>query len=234
MQNILKWGHGDHVETILISHELFRLTRQQLTNTLHLKIYLILHIGFRGVSMPVQSEIGQRIRAQRQGNHMTLKQLAQVVGCSDAYLSQIENGKVFPSISSLKKIADALQSKITDFFVEPQDDDPVVIPPERRITISLERWNARIQSLVVNPRNKRMHPFFTVIQPGGGSHGLYSHVGEEFGIVLRGELEVDLDGTLYRVKKEESFYYNSSLPHSWTNPGKEETEVVWVISPPTF
>ena len=58
-------------------------------------------------------------------------------------LSQIENGRVSPSIASLKRIASALQSKITDFFVEGQDDDPVVLKQDQRITLSLDRWNAR-------------------------------------------------------------------------------------------
>jgi transcriptional regulator with XRE-family HTH domain len=184
--------------------------------------------------MALEADIGLRIRAHRKSNHLTLKKLAEKVGCTDAYLSQLENGRVSPSIASLKKIADALNSKITDFFVEAGDDDPVVLPPAQRIRLSLERWNAEIQSLVVNPKDKRMHPFYTTIQPGGGSHGLYSHVGEEFGLVLKGELEIDLDGTIHRVKKNESFYYNSSQPHSWTNPGKVKAIVVWVISPPTF
>lgn len=184
--------------------------------------------------MAFESEIGSRIKIHRLSSHLTLRQLAEKVGCTDAYLSQIENGRVSPSIASLKKIADALQAKITDFFVESQSEDPVVLKPENRISLSLERWNARIQSLVINHKDKRMHPFFTTIQPGGGSHGLYSHVGEEFGIVLKGELEIELDGSMYMVHENESFYYNSTLPHSWTNPGKSETVVVWVISPPTF
>ncbi len=184
--------------------------------------------------MSVEIEIGQRIKAHRQMNHLTLKQLGEKAGCSDAYLSQIENGRVSPSISTLKKIAEALQTKITDFFVESQDDDPVVLHAEQRISLTLERWNANMQSLVLNPKNKRMHPFLTTIQPGGGSHGLYSHVGEEFGIILKGELEIELDGLIHLVRENESFYYNSSSPHSWNNPGKTDTIVVWVISPPTF
>ncbi len=184
--------------------------------------------------MALETEIGKRIKAQRLAAKLTLKQLAEKVGCTDSYLSQIENGKVSPSIASLKKIADGLQTKITDFFVESQDDDPVVLPPERRIVLSLERWNARIESLVVNPKNKRMHPFYTTIEPGGGSHGSYSHVGEEFGIVLKGVLEIELDGVVHRVSENETFYYNSSQPHNWTNPEESETIVVWVISPPTF
>jgi len=170
----------------------------------------------------------------RHSNHLTLKQLAEKVGCTDAYISQIENGRVSPSIANLKKIADALQIKIADFFVESESDEPVVLRPEQRTLITLERWDARIQSLVVNHKNKRMHPFFTTIEPEGGSHGLYSHVGEEFGIVLQGELEIELSGTIHVVKENESFYYNSSQPHSWRNPGTGPTVVVWVISPPTF
>ncbi len=184
--------------------------------------------------MSVEIDIGQRIKARRQSNHLTLRQLGEKAGCSDAYLSQIENGRVSPSISTLKKIAEALQAKITDFFVEAQDDDPVVLQEDQRLTLTLDRWNAKMQSLVRNTKNKRMQPFFTTIQPGGGSHGLYSHVGEEFGIVLKGELEIELNGLTHLVKEFESFYYNSSDPHGWTNPGKSETVVVWVISPPTF
>lgn len=190
--------------------------------------------GERDLSMAVEMDIGPRIRAQRKSAHLTLRQLAGKVGCTDAYLSQVENGRVSPSISSLKKIADALQTKITDFFVEAENDEPVVLSPNQRVTLTLDRWNATIQSLVRNPKNKRMQPFFTTIQPGGGSHGLYSHVGEECGLVLKGELEIDLNGIVYKVKENESFYYNSIEPHSWMNRTDAETVVIWVISPPTF
>ncbi len=108
--------------------------------------------------MALEIDIGQRIKSHRQSNHLTLKQLAEKVGCTDAYLSQVENGRVSPSIASLKRIASALQSKITDFFVEGQDDDPVVLKQDQRITLSLDRWNAEIQSLVVNPKKQTDAP----------------------------------------------------------------------------
>jgi transcriptional regulator with XRE-family HTH domain len=184
--------------------------------------------------MPLEIDIGAKIKARRLSNQQTLKQLAEKVGCTSAYLSQIENGKVSPSIASLKKIAEALQAKITDFFMEVAPDEPVVLGPDQRVLISLERWNAKIWSMVADTKNKRMQPFYTIIQPGGGSHGSYSHVGEEFGIVLKGQLEIELDDTVHLVHENESFYYSSSRPHNWTNPGKAETIVVWVISPPTF
>jgi mannose-6-phosphate isomerase-like protein (cupin superfamily) len=79
-----------------------------------------------------------------------------------------------------------------------------------------------------------MQPFHNVIKPGGGSKGSYSHVGEEFGIVLEGKLEINLNGKAYRLKKNDSFYFSSQTPHSWSNPGKRKTVVIWVTSPPTF
>jgi uncharacterized cupin superfamily protein len=84
----------------------------------------------------------------------------------------------------------------------------VVLKPEEWVMPTLHRWNAKIQSLVKNSRDKRIHLFFTTIQPGGGSHGLYSHVGEEFGLVLKGVLEIDINRTVYTVRENESFYYN--------------------------
>ena len=36
------------------------------------------------------------------------------------------------------------------------------------------------------------------------------------------------------MKKNESFYFSSQEPHSWSNPGKKKAVVIWVVSPPTF
>jgi len=180
-------------------------------------------------------EIAEKLRAFRTANRMTLKQLAQKAGCTDAYLSQLERGHANPSIMILKKIASALQVKVVDFFLEPQNEEnDVVCKEEERVNIRFKRGDAKIQMLVRNIRNKRMQPFYTTIEPGGGSKGPYSHIGEECGIVLKGMLEINLNGKTYRLKKNESFYFSSQEPHSWSNPGKKETIVIWVVSPPTF
>jgi quercetin dioxygenase-like cupin family protein len=90
-----------------------------------------------------------------------------------------------------------------------QKDGNRVIKEGERININFRKGDAKIQMLVRNIQNKRMQPFYTTIEPGGGSKGSYSHFGEEFGIVLRGELEVNLNGKPYRVKRNESFYFIS-------------------------
>jgi quercetin dioxygenase-like cupin family protein len=102
------------------------------------------------------------------------------------------------------------------------------------VNINFRQGDANIQMLVRNIRNRRMQPFYTTIEPGGGSKGSYSHIGEEFGIVLQGKLEINLNGRSYKVGKNESFYFSSQEPHNWSNPGKTKTVVIWVVSPPTF
>jgi len=180
-------------------------------------------------------EIGKRLKGFRLTNGMTLKQLASKAGCTDAYLSQIERGRVNPSITALMKIAQALEVKVVDFFLESEhEENDVVLGEKERVDISFKEGDARIQMLVRNIRNKRMQPFYTTLEPGGGSKGAYAHIGEECGIVLKGRLEINLNGKIYLVRKNESFYFSSQEPHSWHNPGKTRAVVIWVVSPPTF
>jgi transcriptional regulator with XRE-family HTH domain len=180
-------------------------------------------------------ELAEKLKAFRLANRMTLKQLANKAGCTDAYLSQLERGHANPSIMILKKIASALQMKVVDFFLESgREENEVVLKESERVNINFKRGDAKIQMLVRNIRNKRMQPFYTTIEPGGGSRGSYSHIGEECGIVLQGKLEINLNGKPYLLKKNESFYFSSQEPHSWSNPGKKKTVVIWVVSPPTF
>ena len=179
-------------------------------------------------------EFGEKLKALRKANRMTLKDLARKASCTDAYLSQLERGLGNPSVMILKNVASALGIKVVDFFLEPQEENDVVLKEEDRVNIDVKREDAKIQMLVRNIQNKRMQPFYNLIKPGGGSKGSYSHIGEEFGIVLQGKLEINLNGKIYQVKKGETFYFSSQIPHSWSNPGKRKTVVIWVTSPPTF
>jgi len=179
-------------------------------------------------------EFGEKLKALRTANHMTLKELAKKASCTDAYLSQMERGLANPSVMILKNVASALGIKVVDFFLEPQAENDVVLKEADRVNLDVKKGDAKIQMLVRNVQNKRMQPFYNLIQPGGGSKGSYSHIGEEFGIVLQGKLEINLNGKIYQVKKGESFYFSSQTPHSWLNPGKTKTVVIWVTSPPTF
>jgi transcriptional regulator with XRE-family HTH domain len=180
-------------------------------------------------------DIGQKIKALRLAKQMTLKTLAGKAGCTSAYISQLERGLANPSVMILKKIAAALQIKVVDFFLEPEaNGGDIVTRCNERVTIDMKEGDLKMEMLVRSISNRRMQPFYTTIEPGGGSKGAYSHVGEECGLVLEGELKINFIEKSYLVRRGESFYYSSQEPHHWFNPGKKKTVVIWVVSPPTF
>jgi quercetin dioxygenase-like cupin family protein len=82
--------------------------------------------------------------------------------------------------------------------------------------------------------NMMMEPHLFRIAPQADSGEYYTHEGEEFIYVLRGFLNISLEQEQYRLKPGDSFYFESSVPHHWKNPGRNETLVLWVNTPPTF
>jgi quercetin dioxygenase-like cupin family protein len=72
------------------------------------------------------------------------------------------------------------------------------------------------------------------VAPEAEKRDSYTHAGEEFLYVLRGELMITLEKEQYRLKAGDSFYFESATPHHWKNPGRAETWVLWVNTPPTF
>lgn len=184
--------------------------------------------------MDILASIGRKIQGLRKARGLTLQQIADRADCSAAYISQIENDKASPSIATLKKIAAALNVRIVDFFTEEDLDEPVVLTEDQWPQVSLEGWRADIKQMVRSMFQKHMQPFYTVIEPGGGSREAYSHSGQEFGLVLSGEMTLTVGDEVYLVKANSSFYYSSLSPHSWINEGDEPCRVVWVVSPPSW
>ncbi|MFH1116749.1 MAG: XRE family transcriptional regulator [Pseudomonadota bacterium] len=187
-----------------------------------------------GSTMHGNEKLGELLSEFRKQKELTLQQLADSVGVTPAYISQIEHGKVSPSLANLRKLAKALDRRMVDFFIDELIDDPVVLPEGEWTEVRLPRWSARVRQMVRIAGNKKMQPFYTVIEPGGGTRDDYSHPGEEFGLVLKGEMTLKVGEEVLIVKAMSSFYYSSLAPHSWTNEGDDPCCVVWVISPPSW
>lgn len=213
-------------------NENFWLTRPYLTASSIFYIYFI-HPRQRFFFAEIM-KLGQLLSTWRKQKELTLQQLADEIGVTASYISQIEHGKVSPSLATLKKLAKAVDRKTVDFFVDELIDDPIVLSEKEWTRVSHPHWDAHVRQLVRIVGNKLMQPFYTVIEPGGGTREPYSHSGEEFGIVLDGELTLRVGDDTHVVPRNSSFYYSSLIPHSWTNEGKEPCRVVWVISPPSW
>jgi transcriptional regulator with XRE-family HTH domain len=182
-----------------------------------------------------EKEIGKKLRYLRQKKKMTLKELAKEAGCTDAALSKIERGEVAPTISLLKNAVNGLGTTLSEFLLNgSKSDESIVMRENERIQMKFPTEKIISYQLVRNLKTKQMQPLYEVIKPGGGSHGFYKHEGEEFGLVLEGELEITVNDVDYTIGKGDSFYYKSNQPHAFANKSAANVIVLWIITPPTF
>jgi quercetin dioxygenase-like cupin family protein len=95
-------------------------------------------------------------------------------------------------------------------------------------------YGMSIHWIVPNAQKNEMEPILIHLEPGGMSYDDEPHHGEEFGYVLKGEIELVLGQKRYKVKKGESFYYKADQEHKLKNNGKDTASILWVATPPTF
>jgi DNA-binding transcriptional MerR regulator/quercetin dioxygenase-like cupin family protein len=176
------------------------------------------------------ASVGPRLRRLRAKRGVSLAEVAAAAGISIGFLSALERSQMSASVGTLRRLARYYRTNILDFFDATELNTRLVRPPKRKV---LEAGpGVRMELLAWG--NKVMEPHLFRIAPKAGSGEPYAHEGEEFLFVLRGELKIALDGEEYHLKRGDSFYFESATPHHWKNPGRSETWLLWVNTPPTF
>lgn len=161
------------------------------------------------------------MRELRQQRGLSLRALAELCELSPNTISLVERGATSPSVSTLQRLATALGSPITAFFVE---------EPERT-TVILTRSDERIrsgsasvtlESLGYGLEDQACDPFHVTLK-GGASSGrqVMTHVGTELIFCLHGALDYEVAGEHYRLKPGDSLLFRAELPHRWSNPNSE-------------
>lgn len=185
--------------------------------------------------------IGGRLKHARLIKGLRLQDLANLLDCSESFLSKIENNKVRPSLSMLHQITVSLDISISTLFAGQNEAELDQIQIMRATERHVIRTNpARkgpgiaLERLVAMERNTLLEANIHCVEAGGHTDGTISHEGEEVGYLLEGELELELNGIWYSLKQGDSFFFQSSIPHGYRNPGKKMTRVLWVNTPPTF
>ncbi len=195
----------------------------------------IVHVLKRqGIVLPAAETAplpGQRFRRLRTRRGLSLAQVASATKLSVGFLSALERGQMRSSISTLRRIARFYRTNILSLFETAAENPRLVRPSQRKVLETTP--GVRMELLAWG--QTAMEPHLFRIKPGGGSGESYSHEGEEFLHILRGDFEIWLNGQEhYRLKSGDSLYFESSTPHRWKNPGRSETWLLWVNTPPTF
>ena len=176
-------------------------------------------------------KIGKKIKELRTLCNLTQEELANRTELTKGYISQLENDLTEPSISTLEDILKALGTNLGDFF-STQNTNQVVFKASDYFDKEEEVY--KITWLVPNAQKNEMEPILLTIYPFSETHVDYPHEGQEFGYVLEGELLLCIDNKKLKVKKGETFYYDSTKNHYLKNVKDKICKVVWVSSPPNF
>jgi DNA-binding transcriptional MerR regulator len=178
----------------------------------------------------VSGAIGMQLRQMRLRRGLSLAHVAKRVGISVGFLSGLERSHKSASVSTLRKLARFYKTNILDFF-DATESNSRLVPSDKRKVLEV---GPGVHMELLAWGNTVMEPHLFRISPRAGSGESYTHEGEEFLHVLQGQLHISVAEVEYRLKPGDSFYFESATSHRWFNPGRTETRVLWVNTPPTF
>lgn len=155
--------------------------------------------------------MAQYLRAHRRRSGMTLESLATATGLTKSYLSKVERGLSTPSIAVALKIADALNTDVSQLFSDRNDTSTLTV--ERAIDrVVVEGDDAVYDPLAARMVRKTMQPF--VVHPSTLDDAEFKeHPGEELIYVQSGTVEVTIPGEVIVLTEGDSLYFDASTPH---------------------
>jgi len=177
--------------------------------------------------------VGRRIRDLRREHKLSLETIAARTNLSIGFLSQIERGLSSPSLRVLATLADVLGVGIAALFgSRPTDGAASGVVTREVQRAELKLWRTGISKQLLSPAGteSRLNLFLVHLEPGGNTGDeLYTHDGEEAGLVLEGEMILTVDSETWTLKQGDSFRFASRRPHRFSNPADNAKAVVlWV------
>jgi quercetin dioxygenase-like cupin family protein len=196
--------------------------------------------GAANESSPAQGDevaaVGAAIRSRRRQRGLSLRDLSRLTGFSIGFLSLVERGQSSLALTSLYKVAKALESEVADFF-QPDGGVPEEHPPPHvtrageHAQLSIAGSNRTYRLLSDRAPDRVLEPLLVTVQPTETVEEPYSHDGEEFAYVLSGSLLVIVAGTAYDLGSGDSIYFPATVPHAIHNNSDEPARVLWVLTP---
>ncbi len=193
---------------------------------------------------PHPLSIGERVAALRKEHRYSIRKLAGEAGVSASLISDVERGKVEPSISTLKRLSDALGTTLTYFFSEPAEQRSRVVRAEERVVLrgsdnsteasSGNRTGIRFE-LASPEQAEGIEAIFGRYEVGASlGDEPVTHEGEEWGMVLSGRLKVWVGDEIHFLDPGDAIWYPSTTPHRMENVADGPTEYIWIDTPKSF
>lgn len=175
-------------------------------------------------------DVGQQIRNLREQRRFSQQALSEASGLSRNTLSLIERGLTSPTVSTLKRLANALSVDINAFF-QPFDTANIVFTKAgKRSRLMLD--HGALADLGVGMFEQMVTPLFLQLDPGARSGSALTHDGQDFIFCLSGEILYSINGRGYILEPGDSLFFDGHLPHRFSNVGSETANVLIILSTP--
>ncbi len=182
-----------------------------------------------------KAKVGHRIKSFREKQNISLEEFSKRTGLSTDFLSAVEEKDKYPSLGPLLKIARALGVRLGTFLDDQVSKDPLIVRlSDRQEELTMhsekeEKASMKYFALGKGKSDRHMEPFFIQIEPTNDEHKLTSHEGEEFIIVVSGQLEIVYGKETSIIEAGDSTYFNSVVPHSVAAYGDKKCEIYAVL-----
>lgn len=188
--------------------------------------------------MSANNNVGAKIRCLREMRGISLDEMAERCGMTVDQIGKIEGGDVATSLSPLLKIARGLGVRLGTFLDDADVSGPVVSSTDTnkstiRFAGEADRKGLDFHPLAANKRDRNMEPFVIDVNPlASSNYKLCGHEGEEFIYVMDGEIEVAYGKDKFIVRKGETIYYDSIVPHHLHAAGDSPAKIMAVLYSP--
>lgn len=182
----------------------------------------------------MDQDIGYRLKAIRTRLGISQRHLARVSGVANATISQIEAGRLNPTVSMLKKVLDGIPMPLSEFFADDFEQADRIFFRADELT-EIADGGVSYRQVGAPLAGKAIQLLKECYQPGAGTgrHAL-THEGEECGIVLSGRLEVTVGDQKTVLHPGDAYYFRSNQPHRFRNDGSDPCELITACTPPSF
>lgn len=178
-----------------------------------------------------EKHIGERIKRLRLKKSMGLVELGKHTGLSASFLSQLETGRVVPTLRNLARIAMVFSKDLSYFFEnEPQAmfrvhrrKDRVRLPQT-----GVENPSYFFESLGYMVPDRHMDPYFAEFIPSPQQPKAHMHPGYEFLYVLDGELDLQHGENRCTLEPGDAVYFDSATAHSYVCHGTKPASALIV------
>ncbi|MFO8035144.1 MAG: XRE family transcriptional regulator [Anaerolineales bacterium] len=172
--------------------------------------------------------LGKRIKEFRKQRGWALRGLAKRCGLSANAISLIERGENSPTVSSLRRLAEAFNVPVSDFFQE--DHSKTCTCVRNGSGMRIQNKDVELESLGFGLEHQQLEPFRMIIDPHTETFcEPITHPGQEFVYCLSGQVEYTVGEETYHLDPGDCLLFSAMAEHSWRNKNPEPATILLVF-----